>query len=223
MKKFYVFALALLTLGIAAQSCHKDDPDYSKIQPTALVTVRPAADQSFVMQLDNETVLYPSNMTLSPFKDKEVRALVNFSDQKEIDGKLNVHVNWLDSIRTKKPVPSLEDNSVYGSDPIEIVRDWVTVAEDGYLTLRVRTVFGDPSVKHELNLVTGTNPEDPYELELRHNANKDIYGHYGDALIAFNLNDLPVEDSQTVKIKVKWRSFSGYKSTDFDLYIRPKE
>lgn len=224
MKRFMVVAAGFMALGLSTQSClHNDDNDYVSVTPTALVTVRPAADQSFTLQLDNETVLYPSNLTKSPYGDKEVRALVNYDKPEEIDGKLQVHVNWLDSIRTKKPVESLEDNSKFGNDPLEIVRDWVTVAEDGYLTLRVRTLWGRPYAKHELNLLTGTNPENPYELELRQNAYGDIYGEWGDALIAFNLNDLPVTDSQTVTIKLKWNSYSGPKSAEFELYIRPKE
>lgn len=222
MKRIFM-AAGILVMGLSLQSCLHDDKEYVDIRPTALVTVRPSADQTFMMQLDNETVLYPSNLTKSPYGDKEVRALVNYNEPEEVDGKLQVHVNWLDSIRTKKPVESLEDNSKFGNDPIEIIKDWVTVAEDGYLTLRVRTVWGRPGYKHELNLLTGTNPENPYELELRQNAFGDVCGEWGDALIAFNLNDLPVTDSQTVTIKLKWNSFSGPKSTEFELYIRPKE
>ncbi|CEN49242.1 conserved hypothetical protein [Capnocytophaga canimorsus] len=52
-----------------------------------------------------------------------------------------MRINWIDSIRTKKPVPDLgaENDAKYGNDAIEVVKDWLTVAEDGYLTLRIRT------------------------------------------------------------------------------------
>ena len=70
------------------------------------------------------------------------------------------------------------------------------MAEDGYLTLRIRTLWSSPHATHVLNLVTGTNPEDPYELELRHDAKGDDNGSWGDALIAFNLNKLPGADRQ---------------------------
>lgn len=223
MKRFMVVAAGLMAMSLSLQSCLHDNDDYVDLRPTALVTVRPASDMTFTLQLDNETTLHPSNLTKSPYGAKEVRALVNYNEPVEVDGKLQVHVNWMDSIRTKKPVASLEDNSKFGNDPVEIVKDWVTVAEDGYLTLRVRTVWGRPNLKHELNLLTGTNPENPYELELRHNAFGDVWGEWGDSLIAFNLNDLPVTDSQTVTIKLKWNSFTGPKSQEFELYIRPKE
>ena len=55
-----------------------------------------------------------------------------------------VRVNWIDSIATKPMAPNLGDKNKdeYGDDPVEIVRDWVTIAEDGYLTLRFRTYWG---------------------------------------------------------------------------------
>lgn len=208
-------------------SCNDNDDTPDLMRPTAVVTVCPNDDGSFVMQLDNETQLIPTNMKSSPFGEKEVRALVNFSDSPDAQfekGSKNVVVNWLDSIRTKLPVENLGDqnDTAYGNDPIEIVRDWVTVAEDGYLTLRIRTLWSSGTYTHTLNLVTGTNPDDPYELELRHDADGDTDGRWGDALIAFNLNRLPRTDSDTVNITLKWKSFMGEKSTQFEMKLRPQ-
>lgn len=207
-------------------SCTNDDDSPELLRPTALVTVCPNADGSFIMQLDNATQLVPTNLKTSPFGTKEVRALVNYTETNVSpqDKKVrNVEVNWLDSIRTKLPVETLgkQDEIKYGNDPIEIVQDWVTVAEDGYLTLRIRTLWGSPHATHILNLVTGTNPEDPYELELRHDAKGDENGRWGDALIAFNLNKLPRGDAGIAKIKLKWKSFTGDKSAKFEIKMRP--
>lgn len=207
-------------------SCTSDDDSPELLRPTALVTVCPNADGSFIMQLDNATQLVPTNLKTSPFGTKEVRALVNYTETNVSpqDKKVrNVEVNWLDSIRTKLPVETLgkQDEIKYGNDPIEIVQDWVTVAEDGYLTLRIRTLWGSPHATHILNLVTGTNPEDPYELELRHDAKGDKNGRWGDALIAFNLNKLPRGDAGIAKIKLKWKSFTGDKSAKFEIKMRP--
>ena len=87
--------------------------------------------------------LLPTNMSSSPFGDKEVRALVNYNEVSESGGRYDkaVQVNWIDSILTKSIAPDLgsENDVVYGTDPVEIVNDWVTIAEDGYLTLRFRT------------------------------------------------------------------------------------
>ena len=176
------------------------------------------------MQLDNNTTLVASNLTSSPYGDKEVRAIINYTDEGENRGDIrSVRINWMDSIRTKLPVPYIEEQNdrLYGHDPVEIVRDWVTVAEDGYLTLRIRTLWGDRNVKHHVNLLTGKNADDAFEVELRHNAMGDVRGHVGDALIAFNLNQLPRNGQDAVKLKVHWTSFSGPKSAEFDLQLHP--
>lgn len=220
--KLSLCAFGLLASGGMMQSCDDDDDEMIWWQPTALVTVRPEVD-AFVLQLDDSTTLYPTNITVSPFGDKEVRALVAYTEEdKAEDRKVRyVCIHWIDSIRTKMPVPSLgAENAVqYGDDAIEIVRDWVTVAEDGYLTLRIRTQWGMTNTVHYLNLLTGINPDDPYELELRHDARGDVGGRTGDALIAFNLNGLPRKDKSNVKIKLHWKSFSGEKSAEFPLCL----
>lgn len=220
-KFLYLIGLAMATAPML-QSC-SDDDDSSLNSYTALVTVVPVSDNSFEMNLTNTVKLIPTNLKASPFKNKEVRALVNYTYDDETESPLrNVSINWMDSIRTKMPVIDKGDDNdaLYGKDCIEIVKDWVTIAEDGYLTLRVRTKWGSPGVKHEVNLLSGGNPEDPYEFELRHNANGDTFGEIGDALIAFNLNQLITTNDPVVKIKIKWESFSGPKSTEFDLTTR---
>ncbi|MFJ1473399.1 NigD1/NigD2 family lipoprotein [Capnocytophaga cynodegmi] len=225
--RFSKYALGLLITAFSLQSCLKDDK-ITDLRPTAVVTVRPQADDTFFLQLDDVTRLNPTNMKKSPFGKKEVRALVKYTkESNDTKSKAqNVRIHWIDSIRTKQPVPNLgtDNNTKYGNDPIEIVRDWLTVAEDGYLTLRVRTQWSRANVKHNINLVTGVNSQNPYELELRHDAKGDIGGPMGEAIIAFNLNDLPqgTDPSKKVKLKLKWKSFNGEKSADFDLQLRPK-
>lgn len=218
--------LAGAVMLAALPSCINDDDTSGINLPTALVTVCPDEDGTFVMHLDNTTRLVPTNLASSPFGKKEVRALVNYTETEEYkdDDKIrNVKVNWLDSIRTKLPVESAGDRNdeMFGKDPIEIVRDWVTVAEDGYITLRVRTLWGIQNTRHAINLLTGVNESDPYELEIRHDAKGDIHGEWGDALVAFNLNGLAGELGDVAKIKLKWMSFSGEKSVEFDLKMRP--
>ncbi len=218
-------SIFLLALSAAFTSCLDDNKDEVSIRPTALVTVKPTAD-SFILQLDDSTRLEPANMTKSPYGDKEVRALVNYDIKEKKTGMQKVHINWMDSIRTKMTVPSLGDknNATYGNDPVEIVNDWVTVAEDGYLTLRVRTRWGYPGKVHYLNLLTGIDPKNPYELELRHDAKGDTYGNWGDALIAFNLREvLKDAASDKVKFTLRWNSFSGSKKIEFDMKSKPMD
>ncbi|NLZ94697.1 MAG: hypothetical protein GX921_02595, partial [Bacteroidales bacterium] len=100
--------------------------------------------------------------------------------------------------------------------------DWVTIAEDSYLTLRFKTRWGYTHEPHFVNLVTDVNADDPYEIEFRHNAHGDTSGNWGDALVAFSLKDLPDTNGETVKLKLTWHSFNGKKSTEFD-YSTNKE
>lgn len=218
--------LSIILLAAAAifASCDSEE-QFDPYRPTALVTVKPTED-SFILQLNDSVRLVPSNMPQSPFGKKEVRALVNYQIVEKTSEMQRVHINWIDSIRTKMPVGSAgeKDKELYGDDPVEIMRDWVTCAEDGYLTLRVRTNWGDGSKVHYFNLLTGTNPDNPYELELRHDAKGDIALHTADALIAFNLRTVMADaPTDTVRFTLRWKSFSGMKKLDFDLKSKPMD
>ncbi|MDN5554574.1 MULTISPECIES: NigD1/NigD2 family lipoprotein [Prevotella] len=218
--KFIATLLLLASTMPVLQSCLNDDNDdsnYSMQYPSAIVTVKNEGGK-LMLQLDDSTKLYPSNITKPPYGDKEVRALVNYNKINSSNTN-SVYVNWIDSIRTKNMVADLGTNNdtKYGTDPVEIVNDWVTVVEDGYLTLRFRTYFGY-NVTHELNLVKGSNP---YEVVLHHNANGDKSGILKDGLIAFKLDSLPDTEGKTVDLTVKWNSFSGEKTAKFKYRSRP--
>ncbi len=176
------------------------------------------------MQLDDSTTLLPVNMKNSPYGEKEVRALVNFDPVNESSGEYDkaVHINWIDSILTKPIAGDLGDKNdeVYGTDPVDMINDWVTIAEDGYLTLRFRTMWGDRSQAHFVNLLMSKDAENPYEVEFRHNAFGDVYGEPADGLVAFNLDSLPDTEGKTVKLKLKWKSFNGEKTAEFDYCTR---
>lgn len=223
---FSWMALAIMLIGaLSLQSCSDDDDDnWRNNLPSALVTVKNYGDLCY-LQIDDKTSVIAKNLS-KPFGGKQVRALVNYTPLKE-QGPADepmVHVNWIDSILTKKPVPTLaneeENKAKYGDDQVDIVRDWVTVAEDGYLTLRFRAFWGGVKA-HSINLLYGVNPENPYEVELRHNTNGDPQMQWGDALVAFDLNDvLPDTQGKTVKLTIRWKSTNGDKKVEFDYCSR---
>jgi hypothetical protein len=217
--------VGIVCVTILFQSClNDDDNDWELRYPNALVTVKPVSDKSFFLQLDDNTTLFPTNITTSPFGEKEVRALVNYKEVNEPSEGYSkaVYINWIDSILTKPIAPDLgsENDKVYGTDPVEIINDWVTIAEDGYLTLRIRTLYGDRSKAHFVNLLASSDPDNPYEVEFRHNAYGDTYGMEAYALVAFNLDSLPDTEGKTVKLKLKWKSFRGDKSAEFNYCTR---
>ena len=219
-----LFATGILLTMLILPSCLDDDDDVSRLYPNALVTVKEAADETVYFQLDETTTLLPVNITTHPFDSKEVRALVNYEEVDDSSEEYDqaVRVNWIDSIRTKPMAPNLgEDNdNEYGNDPVEIVSDWVTIAEDGYLTLRFRTMWSQLGITHYVNLIPTNNPENPYEVQFKHDANGDVSGRVGDGLVAFRLDQLPDTEGETVKLKLIWDSFNGEKSMEFDYRTR---
>ena len=143
-------------------------------------------------------------------------ALYDYEFQEEQED--TAYTTYLNSKTNEELVVMLEekDAKAFGNDPIEIVRDWVSVAEDGYVTLRIRTLWGGIT-KHVINLVSGVNKDNVYEFDLRHNAQGDTNGRMGDALIAFDLNSLWKKHPKELKIKLNWLSFSGKKSAELSL------
>jgi hypothetical protein len=229
MKQLKAILAASMTLLVMVcfVSCLDDNDDNANSvnYPNALVTLKSTSNGLFYMQLDDSTVLIPTNYNSSPYQNKELRALVNYTiSNKESQSQSghyakSVYVNWIDTIRTKDMAPNLGDKNatVYGTAPLEIVNDWTTIVEDGYLTLRFRTYFGGQAA-HTLNLVKTSNP---YEVELYHNANGDTsQGVVRDGIIAFRLDQLPDTEGKTVDLTVKWKSFSGDKSVKFKYCTR---
>lgn len=224
--KMSAVALLAVSAMLSVQSCEDSlDGGYQYYGPNAIVTVKPIDDSSFYMQLDDQTTLFPSNIGKSPFGDKEVRALVTLEllDESDETYGQKAEIYRIDSILTKKPVPFKEGGNLdelYGNDPLAIWDSWMTVVEDGYITLHFSTLWGyNTGIKHELNLVTGTDPDNPYLVEFRHNAQGDIGERQGDGIVAFSLKDLPDTNGETVKLTLKWNDGSERTAT-FDYKTR---
>ena len=49
---------------------------------------------------------------------------------------------------------------------------WMTSVEDGYFTIHFETYSRGAGITHEINLIQ-PDPDKPYELEFRHNAEGD--------------------------------------------------
>ena len=218
---FYAFGFIIVLSSLALYSCDNDDVEPSIRYPNALVTIKTNSSTGQIyFQLDDSTTILPTNIKESTYGKKELRALTNFKVQEGQSGHYSktAYVNWVDTILTKNMAQSFGDKNKekYGDDAIEIVKDWTTVVEDGYITLRFRTYFGN-NIKHAINLVKGDNP---YEVVLYHNAFGDAKGYVSDGLVAFSLKDLPDTQGKTVDLTLKWQSFSGMKSVKFKYTTR---
>lgn len=193
----------------------------SKSLPNAVVTVKTEPDtKRLYLQLDDSTTLLPVNVKASPYGDKQVRALVNVSEAMGFEDGYSrlVTLNMMDSILTKQIVPTTgsQDEPIFGRDAVDIVNDWITCVEDGYLTIEFRTFWGDTGIKHYVNLISGTDADSPYVVEFRHNANGDQALKPGFGIVAFDLRSLPPTNGKTVKLRLKWESYSGPRSITFD-------
>ena len=169
-------------------------------QYTAIATVKRDAASRVFIQLDEETILYPDNYP-DPFV-RECRIVCAFSWK---TGTQRCWMAWMDYI---------EEGTVQGGDlpegdPIEPEHDWMTSVEDAYLTLHYSAFWGDGRVAHSLILVTGENPEDPYEVRLVHLCNGDPAIEKGDALVYFDLSSLPPTGEGGEILTLKWKNSAG--------------
>ena len=224
MKKF-IIAAAALTAAISIQSCNKDDGySYDIIYPNALVTIKPDGD-SFYIQLDDNTVIHPTNIENFSFKE-ETRAFANFDfPAKPWTSEFEVYAHWIRPTLTKMTDESKgsaeEDKAEFGETPVELVKGW-TVCEDGYLSLQFRAAWSRyGNIKHRVSLITGTDPEDPYLGEFRHDDCGDIPEVVADGYVSFRLSSLPDTGDETVKLKVRYLSNMGMKTVEFDYKTRP--
>lgn len=203
------------------QACSVTDDNAYGSGHQVLATAKTLDNGTFVLQQDKYHMLRPVNIPKSPFNDKEVRVIVSYTELGEQLSTpiyyMDVNVRNLDSIRTKLPVAATEDwQATYGNDCIEIVDDIINSLYDGYLTLCFSTRWESPSLPHQVNLITGVNPDDPYEVELCHDANGDKSGQPIRTLIAFRLDQLPLPDDDR-KLTLRWKSESGMKTVQFNI------
>lgn len=188
----------------------------------AIATFRPLDNGDYYIKIDDRNAIIPINDELQeyPFSDgKEKRALieysVNYDDQsgRKIDGYIytqDARIYYADTIRCKNPVSanSEEMAKAYGTDPVTICvdeEDWPnTIVEDGYLNVRFSLPGSYLGIQHEVNLVYGMNPDDPYEVWFMHNANGDSLLVPTDNLICFPLKDLPDTFGATEPLTLVW-------------------
>lgn len=218
--------LLLVFAAMVTSSCDTDSDDSGNYYnlPTAIVTVKPGnATTQFYLQLDDSTSLLPTNISVSPFGEKEVRAYVNYryTDDSPLIHNKAVQVNWIDSILTKRMVADMGEGNAkaYGNDPVEIVKSFETCAEDGYLTIRFRTTWGNQK-SHTVNLSWTKDEKGNLIAEFHHNANGDTSTRTADGIVAFRLDDEFNASDKPYEITLKWKSFSGEKTTTFKYIPR---
>ena len=88
-----------------------------------------------------------------------------------------------------------------GDDPVDILTDWMTSLEDGFLTLHY-SIPTSGSVKHDFSIHPGKSA---YEWQLVHNAHGDTKGSLNEGIVCFDVSQwLPDTDGKTVQLSLDY-------------------
>lgn len=218
--------LSILLAFAAVFSCSKMEADrsssptpadpgtstYSSQLTDAVITLRQDSSGEYYFYVTDSYSVYPVNTEKIDFP-VGTRATTRFSMESVRDGKVYVRIVELDEIETKDLLP--EDDPSFGGDPLDIVDDWRTTVEDGFLTIRYRTFWGEESRWHDLRLY---RTSEAYTLMLRQDDGGDPDDYRGDALVAFRLDTLPDTAGETVDLAVGYLSLDGTLKTKIFKY-----
>ena len=103
--KSFMLLIGILLGSTAFYSCLDNDDAYSEFWKNsiqAIVTVKPLSNNSYYMQLDDSTTLFPTNSYM-PENLKEIRAAIIYkNDEKKTEGyDQSVQVLRMDTLLTK--------------------------------------------------------------------------------------------------------------------------
>ena len=104
-------------------------------------------------------------------------------------------------------------------DPVDILTDWITSLEDGFLTLHY-AVRASGSVKHDFSLYPGV---ETYTYRLVHEANGDSKGALTDGIVCFDVSGvLPDTEGETVELHLDYIDLNNTKKRLTVEYQSPK-
>lgn len=182
--------------------------DYQSFSAIVTSKLSPSGEVYFQVT-ENETV-YPANFSSFGYSFDRPRRivceLVVFDRQYGNLGNYAL-IDWMEFVQ-EGPVQTAGKE---GEDGVEVLDDWMTSLEDGFLTLHFSTWWGVQQKRHELLLIVGENPDDPYEMRLEHHSNGDPKSMQADALVCFDLaGRLPVPaDPAHTFVTLQWRNDAG--------------
>jgi hypothetical protein len=209
---------AVLVIGFLLTACLDDYNRHYYYNDNLVVSFglvqKNTTDASFVINLDNGSIVTPSNTSTSFTPLDSERVWVRFipvSNTKLTDSTFNFlsNIYSIKDILFKdvKKLSQVSADSV-GHDPI-IIRDaWISPKD--ILNLEMK-FFTNGSV-HYINLLDngdGNGVANPYILELRHNARGDANNYLVDAFVSFKLNHLRVAGQNQVKFFIRYTDYNG--------------
>ena len=104
-------------------------------------------------------------------------------------------------------------------DPVDILMDWITSLEDGFLTLHY-SIQASGSVKHDFSLYPSVEPN---TYRLVHDAHRDIRGTQIDGIVCFDVSGLlPDTEGETVELHLDYIDLNNTKKRLTVEYQSPK-
>ena len=209
MKRYLYVIIALLTVSCAKEdmgSGEHANPDGVSGDYMAILTVKKTPTDTVFFQLNDSTTIYAANYQGGYTRMERVYCDITVTNTRVGRFNYSGKINWIESLDEGRVT---SDASVKGADGLDIINDWMTSVEDGYLTLHYSTWWGANPVQHDFYLVTGTNPSDPYEVVLKQNSNGDKKSEEGDSLICFDINSLPHTGGLYKTLTLKWTTSGG--------------
>lgn len=182
---------------------------------TALVTVKQAEDGSAYLYFNDDIKLRCPDRF-----ERQYRAMcmVTIKGYPDNEGYCPCDIYYLEALDEGDLT---YEAAVGGSDGLDILDEWVTAVDDGYLTLQYSAWFGEHPVKHDFHVVAGLDADNPYCLELRHDAHSDKHDNKAEGIISFDINTLPDTQGETVKLTLKYTTTDGATATKvFDFTTR---
>ena len=219
MKKVFTVLLGVSLLAVFVTSCDLDnDGKYSVgdfIVSLGVVQKANPNDNAYVIQLDNGDSLVPMATSVPYFNVyNNQRVWVNFNpldDKSNSDGSLTYYgkVNDLREILYKNISNASEVSAdSMGYDPVNVHDIWMS--QDSILNLKIS--FYTAGSTHYINLVndeTGNGVDQPYMLDLRHNARGDERAYRTSGIVSFKLGTLKAAGNDSINFIVRYKNYDG--------------
>ena len=210
-KRLLILLLLTAVMPLLLYSCMKESVekpyfDGETADFMAILTIKKTPTDTVYFQLDDSTTIYAANYQNRFTRMEKVFCDIAVTNRPEGRFKYTGNISWLEPVDQGQVTA---DASVGGNLGLDIINDWMTGAEDGYLTLHYNTWWGSSPVQHKMYLITGTNPADPYELVLKQDSCGDKRDEEGDALVCFDINSLPDTGDEYKELTLKWTSSGG--------------
>jgi hypothetical protein len=216
MKKIVLGVLVVIAMVFT--SCLDDDGDYSLGDMWVGFGVLTGDEPgSYNMVMDNGDKLVPVASNSPGWQnrfDSGDRVLVNYTilddDTTGTQDLYYVKVNEIDDILMKGIMELTPENAdSIGNDPIIVEEYWMT---DSLLSFKLK-YWGGYGKVHYLNLVREEGDlsagDQPFQLELRHNANDDQKEIQYTAFVSFSLNSLRLPELDSVSFEFSSTDYEG--------------